>query len=974
MKLRSIFLPIAILALWAVTAVAAGPVATPEGVVGEIRFESMPEAQKAFGDPTDFKAAALAGADYIRYMQADITEDNAGNGDPDTDTQDAGWDWSTALLEHSSSHSWSNLHGVIANSVFQAYLLEPSAGLFTTMQDVADHSLATGPEPAYPVGLRYAGDIMFLLNFATLPGVANPADYQNHALHIWNWRLANYGDGTAEGFAIALMDGRHNQGYDNGIGPWDVSAYIEAIAMLDVAFPGNGYAADAVSMAEVLYQDSFMLNPGYFDFDGRCMGYDPDYINTDYYWYGLGVSGLINAFEITGIHASDLPLLETRLLECQYDDGAFGDQYGTPTDVNTRDYQTSAYALMTLANHTAPTATNLDALYNGAYWLAYWQDVSGGFLYSGGTHYPEIGAEAAAGLAGAWALTGSAITASTTGADPAQCGATKVVTFNYAPTVGTPGLRGYELTLEVTGPVDAIAEVDFADAGLFSGFGNHYFDVVDNGDGTWTVNDAILGATGGLTTAGDMFNLTLITNGDGAVDVSVLSYKLRDPDNVEMFADVSGDGFIVDCTAPGAVDSFTGAPGHEKADLDWTMADISDVAAFEIYRAVWYDGDSAYDSAYPEYDDLANDIIPARPGSRAAADGSAEWTLVYTTVANSEVAYTDNETVRGVYYYEIFAMDAAGNYGPPAADAVWVMNYWLGDVSDGVYAQFDGEVEVADVTALGSYFGLTNIGLNHPGNHVDVGPTHDNSRLGIPETDDSIDFEDLMIFAMNYQLVSPAKSDANVGSTAYLAWTQLEDGRYAVRVNQANGMQGLHVTGNVKVNAVTAGDLISAQEEMTFLTNVGSRLDANVAVMGADNAFVGDGDLLIINASGSIDFEDLVFDARGSDNSEMEVSFEQTSGATMPSVYSLESNYPNPFNPMTKISFSLPEAQAVKLTVYGLDGRKVATLVNEERDAGTYEVNWMGRDDQGQLVASGTYFYRIDAGPYSQARKMTLMK
>jgi len=77
---------------------------------------------------------------------------------------------------------------------------------------------------------------------------------------------------------------------------------------------------------------------------------------------------------------------------------------------------------------------------------------------------------------------------------------------------------------------------------------------------------------------------------------------------------------------------------------------------------------------------------------------------------------------------------------------------------------------------------------------------------------------------------------------------------------------------------------------------------------------------------------------------------------------------------MTKISFSLLEAQAVKLTVYGLDGRKVATLVNEERDAGTYEVNWMGRDDQGQLVASGTYFYRIDAGPYSQVRKMTLMK
>jgi len=103
-------------------------------------------------------------------------------------------------------------------------------------------------------------------------------------------------------------------------------------------------------------------------------------------------------------------------------------------------------------------------------------------------------------------------------------------------------------------------------------------------------------------------------------------------------------------------------------------------------------------------------------------------------------------------------------------------------------------------------------------------------------------------------------------------------------VNQANGMQGLRVTGNVKVNAVNAGDLISDQEEMTFLTNVGSRLDANVAVMGLDNSFVGDGDLLIISAVGSIDLADLVFDARGSDNSEMEVSFEQASGVSMPSV------------------------------------------------------------------------------------------
>jgi len=77
---------------------------------------------------------------------------------------------------------------------------------------------------------------------------------------------------------------------------------------------------------------------------------------------------------------------------------------------------------------------------------------------------------------------------------------------------------------------------------------------------------------------------------------------------------------------------------------------------------------------------------------------------------------------------------------------------------------------------------------------------------------------------------------------------------------------------------------------------------------------------------------------------------------------------------MTKISFSLPEAQDVRLNIYGIDGTKVATLINETRGAGLHEIVWAGRNDAGQSVASGTYFYRIEAGPYSQVRKMTLMK
>jgi hypothetical protein len=126
MKIRAICFIIGvvgILALAAVAALAAGPVAAPGGAFDGDRGNIPFVTHKAFGDPTDFKAAALAGADYLRYMQADVTEDNAGNGDPDQDLEDAGWDWSPTAFEHSAGNSPSNVHGVTALGLYEATLL-----------------------------------------------------------------------------------------------------------------------------------------------------------------------------------------------------------------------------------------------------------------------------------------------------------------------------------------------------------------------------------------------------------------------------------------------------------------------------------------------------------------------------------------------------------------------------------------------------------------------------------------------------------------------------------------------------------------------------------------------------------------------------------------------------------------------------------------------------------------------------------
>ncbi|MGD9547224.1 MAG: FlgD immunoglobulin-like domain containing protein [Candidatus Krumholzibacteriia bacterium] len=915
---------------------------------------------KAFGDPGDFMAGALAGSDYLVMMQADVSEtiDNAGNGLIDTDPDDGGWDWRTTAFSHSTSASPTNLYGVTALGLFETYLLDPQPSHLIAMQDAADKMVAIGPDPG---GIRSASDVIFLLKFATLPECTNPSFYQGGAQAIWNRHLTVYG--SMAGLAAYIRDARAGQGYPNGIIAWDIGAWAEAAMLMHAAFPAGGHDLEGAAIAEVLYQDSYMANPGYFEPFGHSQGYDPAWSTPDYYWYSIGITGLIQAFATTGTHTAELPALQTVLLACQYPDGSISDQYGAQG--GDADWQATAYAVMGMVHHLGATPALAGPISSAASWLAATQDASGGWVYDSGNHYPEIGGECTTALALATDTTYATLSSSVTGPDPVLCGQTKTVTVAYVPGLATAPLRGYEITFGVTGPVTFV-EGDIHDAGALAGLGLHYFDVVDNGDGTFTVNDALLGTTTGLTTAGDLFSVDLTTAGDGPVQFDILSYKLREPDNTPIMAFFSGLGFTVDCTAPAPVTGITAAPGHEKVDVSWTH-DGTDVAYYEIWRGLWYDATPGT-SAYPEYDDLAADVIPTRPTTRTDAFNSPEWEFAGSVLVGT-LSFEDGgmTTGRGVYYYEVFPVDVPGNIGGVAAANDRATNYWLGDVD-----LYDGDVDAGDITVLGATFGWSD-GITGYNNEADVGPTDDNSGVGIPETDSVIDFEDLMIFAMNYGNVSKLAIPAS--GTPALSWRQVEPGLWSLTLTEpCASLKGLRVTAPLPDGVhctVEAGALLDGQGMPVFLRNIDANgLDANLAVIGNGAGLLGSGEVLRVHVPEAVDLGQAGIKARGIGNEDLDPAV----GSSLPARFVAEQNFPNPFNPSTTIAFSLPESRFVTLAIYGVDGSLVRTLNSSTMAAGRHKVVWDGTDDGGATAASGTYFFRLSAGPDQVVRKMLLVK
>ena len=97
-------------------------------------------------------------------------------------------------------------------------------------------------------------------------------------------------------------------------------------------------------------------------------------------------------------------------------------------------------------------------------------------------------------------------------------------------------------------------------------------------------------------------------------------------------------------------------------------------------------------------------------------------------------------------------------------------------------------------------------------------------------------------------------------------------------------------------------------------------------------------------------------------------------GDIIPESFALHANYPNPFNPTTTISYDLPKRSQVTLGIYDLLGKQIKTLVNQSQDAGNKIAVWDGTNNLGRQVSAGVYLYQIQAGEFTQTRKMLFLK
>lgn len=412
-----------------------------------------------------------------------------------------------------------------------------------------------------------------------------------------------------------------------------------------------------------------------------------------------------------------------------------------------------------------------------------------------------------------------------------------------------------------------------------------------------------------------------------------------------------------------------------STELSWTA----------VTNAQKYEVRYNFTNEYPAF----TSGLPPNPATRGAG---------IFAVQTAETAYTFEGPQPDIYAFTIWTLSKHGLWSTTGNMDVVATNYILGDFYNSGAAAMgpDGCID------FGDEFGALAIAYNsvspstYYNPYLDIAPTSDATSLGYPIPDLAVDFEDLIIFALNYDEHRCAKSGiqfdmgdsrllAGVPSTLDLSAgvpTRIAAGSdiiVPVSVNYAEAIKGFHIVlgynnADFDLVRVESGEIYSGVEESFFYFDRNSdKIDISGVVLGYDAAFEGQEMFRIVlhaNAEAELNLDDVELTLRDAANHDIQAAFSTNPlhNGGLPTAFELAQNYPNPFNPTTTIEMALPTASDYRLTIYNVLGQTVRTFEGRA-DAGYVTIQWDASNN-----SSGIYLYKMEAGTYEVTKKMVLLK
>jgi hypothetical protein len=422
-----------------------------------------------------------------------------------------------------------------------------------------------------------------------------------------------------------------------------------------------------------------------------------------------------------------------------------------------------------------------------------------------------------------------------------------------------------------------------------------------------------------------------------------------------------------------ATQQRTGNPAGQTTRIELTWDATPPGTTVEVWRAPY--------GQYPEYDDAGGAeplVVPTYPPG-------GPWVLTGVSASGG----ADLPGARDFYYYVAYARDGFGTWSAASNRTAGALSYHLGDVSDGLTAGTgNNQVFTEDISLLGANYGLSGAALV-PFSYLDVGPTTTGFIDGRPLTDLQTNFEDLVMFAINFNEVSapggvdaPAAAKADVDEIGLEAPSNVTLGAEVTARLVLRGSGALQALATrlewdpavVEPIGQVTGEWLALQGGVAFAP-APAAVDA--AVFGPEG-MSGEGEIAVVSfralAAGEPRIRIASVDGRDARNRSVTVLRPAVTVAETPRVTQLAQPHPNPFAQRATIAFSLAAKGPVQLAIYSVDGRRIRLLARDVREAGHHSVTWDGRDDDGAAATAGVYYLHLSTAQGRFTRSMVYTK